>query len=98
MVYFLWKEHRAEFGKFCKAVCDRDDNTIMSEADRLAEFENIFGRLDEKWVEGYNTFVDGLQLKKSLLPLGETLNEKRGGSQKPPEQKKSNPGGGGRRY
>lgn len=96
MVYYLWKEHRPELGKYYKTVLERDDNTIMSEADRLSEFENLFGRLDEKWVEDYNKFIDGLQLKKSLLPLGEAASER------VTERKKSDQGrrdqGRGKRY
>ncbi len=71
LVYYLWKEHRAGYATYCQVVYDREEDVEMTNAEREKEFEDIFGRVDEKWVERFYKFLDGLQLKKSLLPPGE---------------------------
>ena len=83
LVYYLWKEHRAELANYYKVVWERDENTALTEAERLAEFENIFGKLDDKFVEKLDKFLDGLQLKKSLLPLGRSHSEPQRTKQQP---------------
>jgi hypothetical protein len=70
LVYYLWKEHRAGYAQYCKAVYNRDEDVEMSNSDREKEFEDIFGRVDEKWVKSFYDFLDSLQLRKSLSRLG----------------------------
>ncbi len=74
-VYYLWKEQRPQLAKYYQTLAERDENTSLTEVERLAEFENIFGKLDDKFVEKLDRFLDGLQLKKSLLPLGRSHSE-----------------------
>ncbi len=82
LVYYLWKTHRLEYGKYCKAVYEREEDVEMSNSDREKEFENLFGRVDEEWIKNFYKFLDSLQLKRSLLPLGDQQRdsgENRGG-------------------
>lgn len=71
LVYYLWKEHRAGYGKYCRTVYDREEDVELSNSDREKEFEDIFGRVDEAWVKDFYGFLDKLQLKRSLLPPGQ---------------------------
>jgi hypothetical protein len=89
LVYYLWKTHRLEYGQYCKAVYNREEDVELSYSDREKEFEDIFGRVDENWVKDFYKFLDSLQLKRSLLPLGDQEHDSgnRGGNRS---------GGGGR--
>ncbi len=71
LVYYLWKEHRAGYAQYCKTVFDREEDVELTVSEREKEFEDIFGRVDEKWIEDFYKFLDSLQLKRSLLPPGE---------------------------
>jgi hypothetical protein len=91
LVYYLWREHRAGYGQYCKAVYDREEDVEMSNSEREKEFEDIFGRVDEAWIKDFYKFLDSLQLKRSLLPLGDQQSERDSGG-----NRGRGGGGGGR--
>ncbi len=68
MVYYLWKEHRTGYARYLQTVFGRDETTRMTNTDREREFEDIFGRVDEKWIARFYKFLDGLQVRPSVLP------------------------------
>ena len=68
MVYYLYTKKRPLYAKYLQTVFGRDENTRMTNTEREKEFEDLFGRVDDKWVEEFNKFLDGLQVKKSVLP------------------------------
>jgi hypothetical protein len=80
LVYYLWKQHRAGYAQYCKAVYEREEDVELSNSDREKEFEDIFGRVDEDWIKDFYKFLDSLQVKRSLLPLGDQQRDS-GGNQ-----------------
>ncbi len=68
LVDYLYHEKRKEYAKYLQKVFGRDDTMRLSMTDLEKEFEDCFGRVDEKWVEKFYKYVDGLQLRPSLLP------------------------------
>ncbi len=68
LVNYLYNKKREGLKKFYKIIASREPGTIVSTTMREKEFEDCFGRVDEKWVEDWYKYLDGLQLKKSVLP------------------------------
>jgi hypothetical protein len=93
MVYYLWKEHRESYGRYCQVVNDREDDVPTTITDHEKEFEDIFGHVDEKWIKDFYDFLDTLHVKKSLLPSDEEERAKQPSAQ----QKNTGQRGGGRR-
>ena len=68
MVYYLWKEHRDQYAQYLRIVFGRDEDFRMTNTEREKEFEDIFGDVNEDWINRYYTFLDSLVVKPSLLP------------------------------
>jgi hypothetical protein len=90
MVYYLWKEQRDKYAQYLQKIFGREEGETVSNTEREKEFEDIFGRVDEKWIDRYYAFLEKLQLRPSLLPPGEE--PATGGGQTGPRR----PAGGGR--
>ncbi len=65
MVYYLWKEHRAGYAKYLQKVFGREEALSMTE--REAELVECFGQLNEDWFKKFYAFLDGLELRPSLV-------------------------------
>jgi hypothetical protein len=68
LVYYLWKQHRDGLGKYIRIIHDRPFGEEPELTDREREFEECFGRLDEKWVEDFYEFLDAKTVRRSRLP------------------------------
>lgn len=68
LVYYCWKENRAGYAKYMKIIATRDPGIQVNYTQREKEFEDIFGRVDDEWIKKWYTFLDGLHLKRSVLP------------------------------
>lgn len=68
LVYYLWKKHRDGYARYLRSVFGREEGVTMTNTEREKEFEDIFGRVDEKWVQKLYDFLDTLHVKPSLLP------------------------------
>ncbi len=95
MVYYLWKERRDQYAKYLQTVFGREPGVTMTNTEREKDFEDAFGRLDEKWLEGYYQFLSTLHVRQSLLPpeLGSSSGHRDAGGQR----QQGGKGGGGRR-
>ncbi len=71
IVYYLYKEHREPYAEYLRSVFGRDEGYEMTMGEREREFENLFGRVDEDWVNDFYDFLDELNVKKSALPYKE---------------------------
>lgn len=71
MVYYLYKKHRDGYGEYLRRVYGREEGYEMSMTEREKEFEDIFGRIDDEWVEHFYDFLATLQVRPSLLPPGD---------------------------
>ena len=68
LVYYCWKEKRREFGQYVQIIAQREPGFDVSYTQREREFEDLLGRVDEDWIDDWYEFLDGLLLKKSVLP------------------------------
>lgn len=68
MVYYLYKNHQDEYAKYMKKVFGREPDFRMTPTEREAEFEEIFGTVDDDWVNRYYKFLDSLTVRPSNLP------------------------------
>ena len=89
LVYYMWKKHRTGLSKYIQALQAREGTEVgLTELEK--EFEDCFGRVDDKWVEAFYKFMDDLQLRKSRLPPDKD-------GQASPESSEPPSGGGGGR-
>lgn len=68
LVYYCWKEDRDKYAEYMRVISQREPGTNVTYTEREREFEDIFGRIDEDWIDKWYEFLDGLLLKKSVLP------------------------------
>ncbi|MFH1747331.1 MAG: DUF1570 domain-containing protein [Planctomycetota bacterium] len=68
LVYYCWKENRDGYAEYMKIISEREPGVDVSYTQREREFEDIFGRVDEDWIDDWYEFLDGLLLKRSVLP------------------------------
>lgn len=89
MVYYLWREHRAGYGKYLQKVFGREEPLSMTE--REAEFVECFGPLNEEWFKKFYDFLERLELRPSLVdPLLEDAAKQQNASRR----NQRSPGGG----
>jgi hypothetical protein len=66
---YLYKESREKYLKYIQLLSRREDGQEMDIGARQKEFEDLFGTIDEKWIEKFHNYVmKKLQLKESVLP------------------------------
>ncbi|MCK4341955.1 MAG: DUF1570 domain-containing protein [Phycisphaerae bacterium] len=66
--YYLWRQHRDGLGKYIRMINDRPPGEEPSFTEREKEFEDCFGRVDEKWMDDFYEFLEGLTIRPSRLP------------------------------
>jgi len=71
LVYYLYREHRDGYAQYLRSVFEREEGETITNTDREKEFEDIFGRVDEDWIEDFYDFLNSLYVKKSALPPDE---------------------------
>lgn len=75
---YLLKKHRDKYAAYMRKVATREDALSFGASVEMKdgiditakqqEFEDIFGEIDEKWIEKFMNYVNDLQLKLSVLP------------------------------
>lgn len=68
LVYYCWKEKREAYAKYLQLIASRRPGVIVDYTTREKEFEDLFGKVDDKWIEKWYKFLDGLHLQRSVLP------------------------------
>ncbi len=66
---YLFRQHPEGFKKWMHLMAQREDNEQVSVSDKLAQFEDIFGEVDEIWESKFYDYLEGLELKTSHLPV-----------------------------
>jgi hypothetical protein len=67
--YYLRKEFKDKYGEWMRLLAAQEDDwTAGSDlTTKLADFENIFGKLDEEWVQKFYDWVAAIPMKKSAI-------------------------------
>lgn len=65
---YMIRKHRDAYAKWMQLLGDREDDENIDTTQLLAQFEDLFGAINDDWVKDFNKFVSDLQLKRSLLP------------------------------
>ncbi len=70
LVSYLYKTQRESFAEFMRLMAQREDDrgARMPVTEKLKQIEDIFGEIDDEWVQRFKDYVSGLQLKTSVLP------------------------------
>lgn len=64
---YLWREHRPEFAQYMQRIAQRNPDEPVRMSERMQEFEEIFGKVDEEWVKRFKDYTANLHLKKSAI-------------------------------
>lgn len=65
---YLFRAKPEGYKKWMQLLGRRESFEEVSTADRLSQFEDIFGEVDDIWVKKYNDYIANLELKKADLP------------------------------
>lgn len=66
LTHYLWKKHRDKFADYMRKVAARGEKK-QAAADRLIEFESIFGKLDDKWDQAFVKFIFDIPPSREAL-------------------------------
>ncbi|MEW6250706.1 MAG: DUF1570 domain-containing protein [Planctomycetota bacterium] len=65
LVYYLWEKRRDAYANYLQKVFGREEELEQTVMEK--EFVDCFGDIDEKWVNEFYRFLDGLELRPSLV-------------------------------
>lgn len=67
--YYLRKQHKDKYAKWMRLMGEREDDRSVrtGTSQRLSDFEEIFGRIDEEWVQEFFDYVASLEMKPSAV-------------------------------
>jgi len=68
MVHYFWKKDRQGYREYMRTIGSREPGVDVSYTQREKEFEDCFGKIDEKWIDDWYEYLEDLQLAKSVLP------------------------------
>ncbi len=68
VVYYLYTKHRKGLGEYIRRIYEREPGEEPGYTELEKEFEDIFGRIDDKWVADFYKFLDSLPVRPSRLP------------------------------
>ena len=67
--YYLRKQFKEEYSQWMQTLAAQEDDWLVhiSLTERLAQFEEIFGKLDEEWVQEFYDYIAAIPIKKSAI-------------------------------
>lgn len=68
LTHFMWNKKRDAYGKWLHLLSELGDREEFSRTDRQQAFEDLFGKIDEKFQKDFLAYIDTIQLKASILP------------------------------
>jgi len=68
--YYLRKQFKEQYGKFMRQIAALEDDWTVTQnpTDKLAQFEECFGKLDEEWVKKFCEFIAAIPMRMDLVP------------------------------
>ncbi len=67
--YYLRKEFRDEYAEWMQLMAAREDDfsVRINTTQRLADFENLFGKVDEEWVQEMFDYIAAIPMRESAI-------------------------------
>lgn len=65
---YLYRTQPEKYKKWMQLLGQREAFENVTVSDKLAQFEDIFGEVDDIWVKKYKDYIASLELKKEDLP------------------------------
>lgn len=65
---YLYRTQPDKFKQWMQLLGERESYEEVSVADRLAQFEDIFGEVNDIWVKKYIDYIASLELRRDVLP------------------------------
>jgi hypothetical protein len=67
--YYLRTKHKEGYAKWMQLLAAREDDPFVrvDRTQRLADFEDIFGKVDEEWVEEFFAFIASIPMKEHAI-------------------------------
>jgi hypothetical protein len=64
--YYLRKQRKDEYAQWMQLLAGREDDwsVRIERTQRLADFENIFGKVDEEWVKEFFDYIASIPMKE----------------------------------
>jgi hypothetical protein len=70
LVRYLYKTQREEFAEFMRLLAERENDrgVRVPITEKLGQLEEIFGKLDDEWIQGFKDYIGDMTLRTSVLP------------------------------
>ncbi len=67
--YYLRKQFKEEYSQWMRQLAAREDDwsVEIGTTARLGQFEELFGKLDEEWVQEFYDYIAAIPVKKSAI-------------------------------
>jgi hypothetical protein len=67
--YYLRKQFKEKYGQWMRLLAGREDEwtTQIDPTTKLADFEGIFGKLDEDFVKTFYDYITAIPIKRSAI-------------------------------
>lgn len=67
--YYLRKKHKEKYSEWMQLLAAQEDDwsVEIDTTTKLADFEGIFGKLDEDWVKQFLEYIGSIPLKRSAI-------------------------------
>ena len=66
--HYLFHKKREQYAEWMRLLANLEDNVPFTQAQRLAEFERIFGEVNEQWEKEFKDYIASLRVRRSFLP------------------------------
>lgn len=66
--HYLFHKKREQYAEWMRLLASREDNVPYTISERQADFERIFGEIDDEWVKEFKDYIASLRYRASYLP------------------------------
>lgn len=66
--HYLFHKKREQYAEWMRFLGNLEDNVPFPKAQRLAEFERIFGEVNDEWEKEFKDYIASLKFRRSFLP------------------------------
>lgn len=68
LTHYMWNKKREAYGKWLHLLAELGDRDEFTRTDRQQAFEDLFGKIDEKFEKDFIAYIETIHLKQSILP------------------------------
>ncbi len=66
--HYLFHKKREQYAEWVRLLASREDNVPYPISERQADFERIFGEVNDEWVKEFKDYIASLRVRQSYLP------------------------------